>query len=90
MGMTPMEYDCITFSDLILKIEGYSDRRKDEMLRERLCAYFAYIAPHVQPKKGTRPQDLYPIGDEITESNKSPLSEKREALKEMLKSIDNV
>lgn len=83
--MSSHEYDCITFYDLMLKIEGYNDKRKDELTRQRLCAFFAYIAPHVKLKKNTRPTDLYKLPwDEENETGKTTLEQKKDGFKDLI------
>lgn len=59
MEMTPKEYNEILYCDLMLKIEGFQNRRRDDEYRLRKVGFSAYVAPHLNPKKMAKKEDAY-------------------------------
>lgn len=85
MGMTPREYDCILYVDLIAKMEGFNDRMRWEEGIMRKVAFSAYVAPHVNPKKMPRKiETFWPMSGGNTNTKKIT-DERRERLKLALK-----
>lgn len=51
MGMSVNEFECMTYHDLSIKIEGFNDAKKREESIQRMIGFCAFIAPHINPKK---------------------------------------
>lgn len=90
MGMTPKEYDCITFYDLQLKINGFRElqKRQDALFRE--VAYNAFFAPYQDPKKlrNLTREGFWRIYDEKTSVKIDDA--KRQRLVNIIKLVNNV
>lgn len=88
--MTPKEYDCITFYDLQLKINGFRElqKRQDALFRE--VAYNAFFAPYQDPKKlrNLTREGFWRIYDEKTSVKIDDA--KRQRLVNIIKLVNNV
>lgn len=89
MGMSPKDYDCITYYDLQLKIRGHREaqKRQDALFRE--VAYNAFFAPYQDPKKlktWTR-EKFWTIYSHGETNEISP--EKRKRLADLIKNFKN-
>lgn len=89
MGMTPKEYDCILYTDLIAKMDGFRERLIHEENIMRNVAFSAYIAPHLNPKKMAKKIDTFwPMSGGNT-NTKKVTDEKRARLKAFLQKQNN-
>src|SRR5690606_37179058 len=59
MGMGIREYYDMLYPDLLLKMEGFSDRLKREEYLLRKVGFSAYIGAHLDPKKMAKSEDKY-------------------------------
>lgn len=87
--MSSKEFDCITFYDLDLKIEGFLNNERRQSEEGRFKAYTAYIAPHLDPKKlkGLTPQKFMPFEWDSSEAIIS-FEDKKEAFRNLLKNVN--
>lgn len=90
--MTPAEYDNILYRDLIIKLEGFKDRLDREELIFRKVAYSAYLGPSVDGKDPSKKniEKFWPmeILDETKKRKEALSKEKREAIREALKEMN--
>lgn len=49
--MTPYDYDTILYPDLLLKMEGFTDRMEYELDITRNASFASYISGNLDPKK---------------------------------------
>lgn len=92
MGMTLKEYDIILYRDLIFKMNGFKMKLDYEEEIFRNMAYSSYIAPHLNPKKMAKNIDkFWPMntGNGEKTPNKKVSDEKRKAIQEALKNMNN-
>ena len=86
--MSVHEYECMTYYDLNLKIQGFADgQRKDEAIK-RMMAYMSLIAPHANLKK-LKFDKMWPSPYEGTVEKVDELTDKKEAFKELLNTVQN-
>lgn len=90
IGMSLRDYNNITYSDLMIKIDGFQDREQYTESMFRRVGYSARIAPHVHPKDTPKTEAKYwPMkGDKVAKETYS-FQEKKEAFKELLDLVQN-
>ena len=75
------------YPDLLLKMEGYSDRLKREEYLLRKVGFSSYIGPHLDPKKMAKSEDKYwPIDKGEGKSEKMVTEEKRNRIRAYIQS----
>lgn len=87
--MSPKEYDTILYRDLLMKLDGFKDRLEYEENLTRRAAFAAYLAPHLNPKKlAKKLDDFWPLNGK-GDVKKVTMAEKRKAIREALKEMNN-
>lgn len=84
--MSPYDYDCMTYYDLILKIEGFTDNQKRDESIQRMIGFCAFIGSHVNPNK-TKFDSVWPSSSTAPTEK---LEDKKEAFKELIKKTQQV
>lgn len=87
--MTPKEYDCMTYYDISLKIEGYQDKRNREDEVSRLIAFSAYVSANIKIKKGFTPQKFWQLAHDKPEK-KINFNAKKKGFMELLNMVKGV
>lgn len=89
MGLSPYDYDCMTYYDLILKIEGFTDNQKRDESIQRMIGFCAFIGSHVNPNK-TKFDSVWPSNSESVKDVSEELEDKKEAFQELIKKTQYV
>lgn len=83
--MTLHEYNNITYSDLIRKIDGFNERVRTNVALKRYQLWVTYIAPHLDPKKMAKTiDDLMPMPGEDNQPKQKVDEAKRNRLRAYL------
>lgn len=87
--MSPRDYDCITYYDLMNKIQGF------KMLQDRQESFFrklgwtAYIAPHLDPKKMDKnPNQYWPTNGVKKKKKKTSISKKKQGFLDLMNEVN--
>lgn len=85
--MGAKEYDCISYYNLLFKIEGFQARLEYELNITRQHAFSSYIAPHLDPKKlrNVTIDKFWPTGKQAAGDTKKIPDAKRERIAKALK-----
>lgn len=89
MGLSPYDYDCMTYYDLILKIEGFTDNQKRDESIQRMIGFCAFIGSHVNPNK-TKFDSVWPASSGESDNRAEELGDKKEAFKELIEKTQHV
>lgn len=88
MEMSLSDYNNITYSDLMLKIDGFNSRRKQDEYWYRKIAFSSYISGSIQLKQKDLDIDKFWAIDDKEEKKVEQgdsLTEKRKRMQEALK-----
>lgn len=88
--MSVKEYNEILYPDLLLKIEGFQNRREYDEKMLRKIGFSAYIAPNLDPKRMSKSESTYwPMIGDRKEKQGYQFQDKKEAFRELLDQVQH-